>query len=86
MLKSIAFNRQGKKAKRISSSKVEQIDGIWTARQMLVNNLETGRMTVLTLETVAYNMDVQDDFLTQRTLTDRAFRERLLNQYRMFLK
>ena len=85
-LKSMLFNRQGQKVKRISHSDVEQIDGIWTERQMLVNNLETGRMTVMTVEKIAYNMDVKDDFVTQRTLTDQAFRERLLNQYRQFLK
>lgn len=86
MLKSMLFNKQGQKVKRISNSKLEEIDGIWTGRQMLVNNLETNRMTVLKLETIAYSIDVEDDFLTQRTLTDQAFRERLLNQYRTFLK
>lgn len=66
--------------------KVQQVDGIWLARSMLVNNLETKRMTIFSIESVAYNMPVDDHFLTQRTLTDGAFREEALQQLRTFLK
>jgi hypothetical protein len=38
------------------------------------------------LEATALNIPVQDDFLTQRTLTDRVFREQSLKKYREALK
>ena len=40
-----------------------------------VNNLETRRISTITLESVALNVEVPDEFLTPRSLTDRAFRE-----------
>jgi len=85
-LKMILHNRQGQKVKRITFSDIEQIDGIWVPRQMTVNSLKTRRMTILTLEATALNIPVQDDFLTQRTLTDRVFREQSLKKYRETLK
>ncbi|MCP4749569.1 MAG: outer membrane lipoprotein-sorting protein [Proteobacteria bacterium] len=85
-LKTIYANRNGKRVKRITFSKIIKTDGIWSMGRMLVNNLETGRMTAFSLESVAYNIEVQDGFLTQRTLTDGVFRENLLRRYRSYLK
>lgn len=86
VLKTVLFNRQGRKAKRITMRNIEQIDGIWSARKIYFNNLLTKRMTTLSLEAVAYNIPVKDEIFTQRTLTDSAFREQNLEKLRLFLK
>jgi hypothetical protein len=81
ILKSVLFNRQGKKAKRIYFKDIEQVNGIIVPMKIIVLNLIDARMTVMAYEKIALNKAVDDDFLTQRTLTDGAFREHLLKQY-----
>jgi len=81
ILKSILFNRQGKKAKRIYFKNIEQINGIFVPMKIIVINLLDARMSVMAYEKIALNRDVSDDFLTQRTLIDGAFRESLLKEY-----
>jgi hypothetical protein len=85
-LKSILYNRQGRKMKRINSSKFDVINGIHTFRKMTINNLETKRISSMDVVALAYNIDIEDAFLSQRTLVDSAFRERNLNKYSQFLK
>ena len=77
-LKILLYDRKGQPAKQIISMNVEQIGGIWIARRMHVNNVQTRRQTTMALESVALNIEVADEFLTQRTLTDPAFRESIL--------
>jgi hypothetical protein len=48
--------------------------------------METHRRTVLSYEKITLNRDVQDAFLTQRTLTDGAFRESHLQKYQKSFK
>lgn len=81
VLKSLLYNRQGKKSKRIYFNNIKQIDGIYIPMQIVVLNLEAGRMTIMSYEKIALNVDVEDEFLTQRTLTDGAFRESRLVRY-----
>ncbi len=85
-LKSILFSRSGKKIKRITMRDYEQVDNVWIARKMLVNNLRDKRMTKLTIEAVALNVPVEDNFLALRTLTDGSFREGKLQGLRKKLK
>lgn len=81
ILKSILFNRQGKKSKQIYFKSITEIDGILVPMQIIVLNLESGRMTVLAYEKIKLNIEVDDAFLTQRTLTDSAFRQTNLKKY-----
>ncbi|MEE2715861.1 MAG: outer membrane lipoprotein-sorting protein [SAR324 cluster bacterium] len=77
-LKILLYDRKGQPAKQIISTNVERIGGIWIARRLHVNNVQTRRQTTMALESVALNVEVADEFLTQRTLTDPAFRESTL--------
>lgn len=86
VLRSDLFNRQGILIKRMSMSRFQQIDGIWIARSSMMNNLETRRLTNISLKKVVFNIEVDDSFLTLRSLTDRAFRERHLNRLRKVAK
>jgi hypothetical protein len=81
ILKSILFNRHGKKVKKIYFRKIKEIDDIFVPMQIIVLNLDTARRTFMSYEKIALNVDIEDDFLTQRVLTDGAFRESRLEKY-----
>ncbi len=85
VLKSVLFNRNGKKEKKIYYGKIESIDGILVAKKVVVNNIITKRRTTMLYETVVLNIPVEDEFLTQRSLTDKGFRDRKLNEYQKSL-
>jgi hypothetical protein len=80
-LKTILYSRSGKQIKKIYTGKIERIDGILIPRQTVVYNLETRRRTSMTMLEVSINKEIDDGFLTKRTLTDGAFRERHLKRY-----
>jgi len=81
-LKIVLYDRQGRPLKRITMKGIEQVEGIWIARQMTVNNLQTKRISSMKTQSLAINLPVGDDFLTQRALTDGAFRESELKKLR----
>jgi hypothetical protein len=85
-LNTILFDRKGRQVKQISRSMIEKINGIWTWRTQVVNNLITNRLSFFKILKAAYNFPVIDEFLTQRTLTDASFCERHLNDYRSNLR
>ena len=84
-LKTILFDRKGQRMKQVTRSNIEKVDGIWTWRTQVVDNFKTQRISVFRIESLAYNMEVEDEYLTQRSLTDSAFRERNLARYRSHL-
>jgi hypothetical protein len=85
-LKVNLYSRYGKPYKQLVLSGIKNIDGVWVATKVSMNNLKTRRITNMKLYSLAFNIDVPDAFLTQRTLTDFAFRERELTKLRKFLK
>lgn len=80
------YDRHGKLYKQLTMRNIERINNVWVARKVTMNNLFTRRVTNMDLISVAYNMEVPDEFLTQRTLTDFAFRERNLAKLRTYIK
>ncbi|MBT4089377.1 MAG: outer membrane lipoprotein-sorting protein [Deltaproteobacteria bacterium] len=86
VLKVHLYNRHGKPHKRLSMRDIKLIDNVWVARKMSMNNLISRRVTHMRLYAIAFNIDVPDAFLTQRTLTDFAFRERELGKLRKHIK
>lgn len=50
--------------KRLTNSTIENIQGIWTARQLEMADLRRGTRTRLTLQQVAYNMPMKDESFT----------------------
>ena len=80
-LKTILYSRQGKKFKQIYYTRITRIDNILVPMKIIVFNLESMRRTDMSYERATFNRPVQDEFLTQRTLTDGAFREMNLKTY-----
>lgn len=86
LLKLQMYNRRGRPYKRLTMRNIKKIDNVWVAKKMTMNNLVTKRVTHMKLFSIAFNIDVPDEFLTQRTLTDFAFRERELVKIRRHIK
>jgi hypothetical protein len=82
LLKSQSDDKQGQAYKRMIASEIEQIKGVWVARSVLMMNLQNRRLTQMRLSEVVFNVTVPVGFLTQRSLTDFSFRERVLRHFR----
>jgi hypothetical protein len=62
----------------------EKINALWIARDMTVFNLKINRLSNLHTQKHAMGVELDPLFLTQRSLTDLAFRERHLEKLRQF--
>jgi hypothetical protein len=76
------FDQYGKEIKRLLSSRVELVDDIWMARSLTMMNLVTNRLSNMAILEINTGITVEDEFLTQRTLSDVAFREAQLQKLR----
>ncbi len=85
-LKVNLYNRHGKPYKQMTMRDIKRIDDVWVTLKMTMNNLITRRVTHMEVLDVAFNMEIPENFLTQRTLTDFAFRERELQKLRKFIQ
>jgi len=55
-------------SKRLTQSDIHVIDGIPTAMRMVMENLNDGTRTVMSLREIAYNMDLKASLFTERGL------------------
>lgn len=81
-LKGELYDRRGKLIKQLSMSDHKKFDGVWVAQKLNINNVQTRRISSIKLNHTALNVKVNDEFLTQRTLTDGSFREQQLSTIR----
>lgn len=81
-LRTEMYDQYGKEIKRMLSSRVEQIDGVWMARSLTMMNLVSNRLSNMAILEINTGITVEDEFLTQRTLSDVAFREAELQKLR----
>lgn len=82
VMKAQMFDKRGNSIKRIQVNKVDFIHNIWMSRSMTVMNLISKRLTNFNLDVVNLGVKIEPEFLTQRPLTDHAFREKHLNSLR----
>jgi hypothetical protein len=76
------YDKYDKEIKRTMSSRVELINDNWVARSVTMMNLVSNRLSNMALVELYVDLDIKDDFLTQRTLTDSAYREANLERLR----
>ncbi len=81
-LRTDLYDHYGNEIKRMLASRVELLDGIWMARSVTMMNLITNRLSNMAVLEIYTGIDVDDEVLTQRTLTDAAFRETQLQEIR----
>jgi hypothetical protein len=75
-LKIQMFDKHGNAIKQVSVAQVEKINDIWVARNMTFKNLVSRRLTNMKIKAITFGLDINEDFLTQRALTDPSFRKR----------
>jgi hypothetical protein len=54
--------------RRLTYSRIENVQGIWTARQLDMLDAERGSRTRLTLEKLQYNIPMDDENFTLQAL------------------
>ena len=81
-LKVQMFDKYNNPIKKLEVGKVEKINNVWMGRSLTFFNTVSNRLTNMILEAINFDMDINEDFLTQRALTDQAFREKYLKDLR----
>lgn len=80
------YDKREKLNKRIMFKDIEQINGLWLARNVTVINLPEQRLSNMITDELAMGVDVDAEFLTQRTLSDFAYREKQLAELRRHIR
>jgi outer membrane lipoprotein-sorting protein len=62
------YDKSGKIAKRMTSEKLEKINGYWIAKISLMEDLKSGHKTKMILEDVKFNSGLADNKFTERYL------------------
>jgi len=81
-LRADMYDEHGREIKRLLASRVEQVNGVWVARSLTMMNLVSNRLSNMAILEINTGLEVPEDFLSQRTLTDVAFREAELQKLR----
>ena len=81
-LRSEMYDKYGKEVKRSIASRVELVNNNWVSRSITMMNLVSNRLSNMALVEIYTDLKIDDEFLTQRTLTDTAYREAKLSQLR----
>lgn len=76
------YDRQDREIKRLMASRIEQINDVWTARSLTMMNLVANRLSNMAILEIHTGIDIAENFLTPRSLTDVAFREAELRRIR----
>ena len=66
--KSEFYDTRGKLLKTTLFKDIKQVDSIWTAHRLEVDNHKTNHKTVFIFTDVIYDKEVRDDFFTQRAI------------------
>ena len=74
-LRSEMYDRYDKEIKRLMASRVELVNDVWMSRSLTMMNLVTNRLSNMAFVEIYTDLTIDDEFLTQRTLTDAAYRE-----------
>ena len=81
-VKAEMYDNRGKEIRRVIADNVERINGVWMARSVTIMNLVTNRLSNMKMEALYFGVNIDPALLTQRALTDTAFRERHLDALR----
>lgn len=81
-LKTEMYDRQGKLAKTFYNMKLKKVDNIWVSQMTVVVNHKNRRMSMMKLKDVRINVPVPDALLSQKGISDKSFREQILQKIR----
>ncbi|AWB65693.1 outer membrane lipoprotein-sorting protein [Saccharobesus litoralis] len=74
------YDRKGVYVKQKTQVGWQQQGDIWYSRKTIMNNKITKRISILDKEQIVFNVAIDDEFLTIRSLSDAAFRERNMEE------
>ena len=77
-LKTSTYDYRGNEVKRYQYGKIEKINDVWLARYTTVLNLASGRLSNFDIKEITFELDIDQQLLTQRALSDKGFREQNL--------
>jgi len=86
ILREDIYNRAGKLYRQRFNRDFALVDNVWLSRNQTMNNLATKRVTVLQNLSAAYNKDIPDELMSERSLTDFTFKEKNLALLRSHYK
>jgi outer membrane lipoprotein-sorting protein len=69
MVKAVFYDKKLKLLKELTTSDIEEIDGIWTVKTMKMNNVQKEHQTIFKFSDITYNSGLDDDIFSQRRLT-----------------
>lgn len=67
-LKTEFYNKGNVLCKRLTSRRIELIDGYWTAREHEMHDLITGHRTLMVMSNIHFDTGLEDALFSQRTL------------------
>ena len=85
-LRSEMYDQYGKEIKRTMASRIELVNGFWISRSLTMLNLVSNRLSNMAMIDIYIGLDIDEDFLTQRSLIDSAYRESVLARLRAQLE
>lgn len=62
------YEKQGALMKVLEVNGAKEIDGFWTATSMTMNNVQREHKTVISIESMEYNMPLDDNLFTVNSL------------------
>ena len=69
MIKAVFYDKKLKLLKELNVSDIEEINGIWTAKTMHMNNIQKKHQTFFKFSNISYNTGLDDDLFSQRRIT-----------------
>ncbi len=81
VMKEDLYDRSGRHYKQYTVQTVKQFGKVWLVTDAAMNNLTKRRITTWEHPGVVLNVDIDEEFLGQRSLTDFAYRERHMQLY-----
>jgi outer membrane lipoprotein-sorting protein len=64
------YDKNGELLKIMRVSALEEIQGIWTAAESEMENVQENRKTIMTINKIQYNISIPDDYFTERYLKE----------------
>lgn len=86
ILKDELYNRHGDPCKQLIIKKVDKVDGFWIVTKSAMINLTSRRITNYDVLSIDLDLEIDDEFFSQRAMTDFSYREKKMNEYRTSLK
>jgi hypothetical protein len=86
IMKDELYNRHGNLFKQLIAKKVDYIDGVWIVTKSSMINLLSRRITNYDVLSITFDVEIDDEFFTLRAMTDFAYREKKMDEYRSQLK